>query len=58
MPQDWIEKPPLANWVMNLRSFTRRLDRGEPSPGMMVVRAAKLDALGFWRSHGAPNQIE
>jgi hypothetical protein len=32
---------------MNQRNYKRRLDRGEPSQGMTVARAARLTALGF-----------
>jgi hypothetical protein len=47
VPQRWAEDLPLGRWVMTQRAGKRRLDRGEPSDGMTVTRAAKLDALGI-----------
>jgi hypothetical protein len=47
VPQRWAEDPRLGRWVMMQRAFKRKLDRGEPSQAMMVVRAARLMALGF-----------
>jgi hypothetical protein len=56
MPQGWPEDKPLGRWVNNQRSFTRKLDRGDPNPGITAVRAAKLDALGFtWELLAAAN---
>ena len=36
-----------GQWVANQRKHKKKLDRGEPSEGMAVARAAKLEALGF-----------
>jgi hypothetical protein len=47
VPTKWVEDPRLGGWVGNQRNFKRKLDRGEPSHGMTVERAAKLTALGF-----------
>jgi hypothetical protein len=47
VPYSWAEDPPLGRWVGNQRALKRKLDRGKPSDGMTVVRAAKLKALGF-----------
>jgi hypothetical protein len=47
VPKGWAEDPRLANWVGTQRANKRKLDRGEPSDGMTVERAARLDALGF-----------
>jgi hypothetical protein len=43
----WAEDPRLAKWVRNQREYKQQLDRGGPSHGMTVARAAKLEALGF-----------
>jgi hypothetical protein len=54
VPQGWVEDPRLGNWVKHQRAYKRKLDRGDPSPGMTVERAAKLDALGFaWQTLAA-----
>jgi hypothetical protein len=47
VPQGWAEAPRLASWVSNQRHLKRRLDRGEPSQGMAMERAARLTALGL-----------
>jgi hypothetical protein len=47
VPWGWVEDPRLASWVSNQRGGKRKLDRGEPSPGMTAERAARLTALGF-----------
>jgi hypothetical protein len=47
VPQGWAEDPRLGRWVDKQRTKKRKLDRGEPSEGMTVARAAKLKALGF-----------
>jgi hypothetical protein len=47
VPKCWAEDPRLGTWVNNQRQLKKRLDRGEPSLGMTVARAAKLEALGF-----------
>jgi hypothetical protein len=47
VPQGWAENLRLATWVNNQRALKRKLDRGEPSQGMTVERAAKLEALGL-----------
>jgi hypothetical protein len=46
-PKGWAEDPQLGNWVNTQRKGKRKLDCGEPSLGMTVARAAKLDKLGF-----------
>jgi hypothetical protein len=43
----WPEDPRLGTWVHTQRQGKRKLDRGEPSLGMTVERAARLAALGF-----------
>jgi hypothetical protein len=43
----WAEDPKLGRWVREQRRCKRALERGEPSKGMTMARAAKLDALGF-----------
>ena len=58
VPARWAEDPRLGKWFDNQRKYKKKLDHGEPSPGMMAARAAKLDKLGFtspgscqpWRS--------
>jgi hypothetical protein len=57
VPKSWAEDKPLGRWVNKQRTFTKKLDRGEPSGGMTTARAAKLEALGFacgvsWGSWG------
>ena len=47
VPRHWAEDPRLATWVNNQRTFKRKLDRGEPSLGMTLTRAARLTALGL-----------
>jgi hypothetical protein len=47
VPKSWAEDPPLGRWVKRQRVIKKALDRGEPSKGMTVTRAAKLEALGF-----------
>ena len=47
VPRDWAEDPRLGSWVHQQRVCKRKLDRGEPSEGMMAERAAQLTALGF-----------
>jgi hypothetical protein len=47
VPRGWAEDPRLANWVANQRKYKKRLDHGDPQPGMTTVRSVKLDALGF-----------
>jgi hypothetical protein len=47
VPRGWAEDPGLSNWVNNQRQCKGKLDRGEPSEGMTVARAARLDAVGF-----------
>jgi hypothetical protein len=46
VPQGWAEDR-LGSWVNTQRRLKRKLDRGEPSKGMMAERVAKLEALGF-----------
>jgi hypothetical protein len=51
VPQGWAEDPALANWVMTQRNCKRKLDRGEPRPGMTAEKVARLTALVFaWTS--------
>jgi hypothetical protein len=45
VPQGWAEDPRLGTWVNKQRTLKRKLDRGEPSEGMTVERAARLTAL-------------
>jgi hypothetical protein len=52
VPQRWAEDPQLGRWVHKQQTFKRKLDRGEPSRGMTVERAAKLEALGFCSRRG------
>ena len=47
VPKCWAEDPRLGRWVDTQRTGKRLLDRGEPSEGMTVARAARLMALGF-----------
>jgi hypothetical protein len=47
VPQGWAKDPRLGSWVNTQRMYKKKLDRGEPSPGMTAERAAKLAALGF-----------
>jgi hypothetical protein len=60
VPRGWAEDPGLASWVNNQRDYKRKLDRGEPSRGITVERAARLEALGFaWeRSKGHLNDTK
>ena len=37
----------LCRWLCNQRRYKRKLDRGDPTQGMTVERAAKMDVLGF-----------
>jgi hypothetical protein len=54
VPKGWAEDPPLGGWVNSQRVLKKKLDRGNPSPGMTAARVAKLDALGFaWTRRGA-----
>jgi hypothetical protein len=41
------EDPGLGSWVNRQRTHKKKLDRGDPSPGMTAGRAVKLEALGF-----------
>jgi hypothetical protein len=45
--RSWAEDPPLGRWVDRQRARKKAMDRGEPSQGMTVARAAKLEALDF-----------
>ena len=47
VPRGWAEDKQLGTWVHNQRARKKKLDRGEPSVGMTVARATKLEALGF-----------
>jgi hypothetical protein len=47
VPRGWAEDPGLGSWVDNQRKGKKKLDRGEPSPGITAARVAQLDALGF-----------
>jgi hypothetical protein len=54
VPTGWAEDPSLATWVKKQRKQKRKLDRGEPSQGMTVERAARLTVLGLvWERHEA-----
>jgi hypothetical protein len=59
VPQGWASDPALGNWVSAQRYSKKRLDRGDPRPGMTAARVAKLDELGFewepgrWTGHKA-----
>ena len=61
VPQRWAEDRTLGSWVNSQREYKKKLDRGEPSHGMTVARAAKLEALGFVWERGhvmAPTTLE
>jgi hypothetical protein len=47
VPQGWADDPRLSIWVCTQRKCKKKLDRGDPRPGMTAARAAMLDALGF-----------
>jgi hypothetical protein len=47
VPQSWAEDPRLGRSAYHQRALKKRLDRGEPSPGITAARAAKLDTLGL-----------
>jgi hypothetical protein len=47
VPQDSAADSALGRWVNSQRVGKRKLDRGEPSEGMTVARAARLTALGL-----------
>jgi hypothetical protein len=47
VPELWTTNPALGSWVSKQRQRKKALDRGAPSEGMTVTRAAKLEALGF-----------
>jgi hypothetical protein len=47
VPQGWAEDPPLSRWVSDHRMGKKKLDRGDPSPGITAARAARLVALDF-----------
>jgi hypothetical protein len=47
VPQRWADDPRVGRWVNAQRRLKRKLDRGEPSEGMTVERAARLTALGL-----------
>ena len=47
VPWGWAKDPRLGSWASKQGKFKRKLDHGEPSEGITVARAAKLDALGF-----------
>jgi hypothetical protein len=52
VPQGWAEDSRLGKWVHIQRQGKRKLDRGVPSDGMTVARAARLKALGLvWEGH-------
>ena len=57
MPRGWAEDPRLGTWVNTQRKCKRKVDRGEPSPGMTVARAARLEALGFVWVAAPPSRI-
>jgi hypothetical protein len=52
VPYSWADDRELGSWVSVQRVGKKNLDRGlEPSKGMTVARAAKLEALGFaWQA--------
>jgi hypothetical protein len=53
VPKRWTEDPRLGTWVHDQRARKKKLDRGDPSPGMTAARAARLEALGFaWAAVG------
>jgi hypothetical protein len=61
VPQDWAADSALGRWVNSQRVGKRKLDRGEPSEGMTVARAARLTALGLnWHPprRNIPNEAE
>jgi hypothetical protein len=62
VPWGWAEDPRLGRWVSKQRRGKRQLDRGEPSEGMTVERAARLTALGLvWdppNAGGIPKEAE
>ena len=61
VPQGWAEDPRLGRWISTQRAGKRKLDRGEPSEGMTVARAARLTALGLnWHPprRNIPNEAE
>jgi hypothetical protein len=60
VPKGWAEDPRLGTWVNTQRQLKRRLDRSEPSGGMMAARATRLEALGFaWEGTKAhPKEAE
>ena len=47
VPACWAEDVGLATWVSKQRHLKWKLDRGEPSSGMTMERAARLMALGL-----------
>ena len=47
VPHRWPEDSQLGSWVNRQRTLKRKLDRGEPSEGMMADQVARLTALGF-----------
>jgi hypothetical protein len=47
VPGGWAKNPQLATWVQNQRRRKRKLERGEPSPGITAERVARLTALGL-----------
>jgi hypothetical protein len=56
--QAWAEDPQLGTWARHQRERKRKLDRGEPSKGMTLDRAAKLTALGFvWAPRSQKRQM-
>ena len=43
----------LGQWVKNQRMYKKKLDAGQPNPGITKKRVSKLDELGFeWGSSG------
>jgi hypothetical protein len=47
VPWSLAEDPKLGSWVTTQRHSKRKLDRGDRSPMITVVRMAKLEVLGF-----------
>ena len=45
VPCAWAKDPPLGRWVHKQRHRKKKLDRGEPWPGMTAARVGKLEAL-------------
>ena len=45
VPGGWADDRRLAGWVQNQREGKRKLDHGEPSPGITAERVARLTAL-------------